>query len=77
MSDCDACCSHGGCCTLPAGHEGLHGSGGSGGKIYCTWDDASGVSRAEADRILIGKRGAYGEAIAAVRNAIEEAIGND
>lgn len=46
-NECISYCSHGGCCMLDAGHEGLHDS------TYCTWSDAEAVTEEEADAILL------------------------
>lgn len=45
-NECNSFCSHGGCCMLDAGHEGLHDS------TYCTWTDDEALTEEEADKVL-------------------------
>jgi hypothetical protein len=66
---CDSYCEHGGVCEKDRGHDGLHDSG------YCQWDDARGLTKAEADVLLIQNSGAVGEAIAAIEGVLRAALG--
>ena len=56
-------CKHGGVCIFKDEHT-IHFSG------YCLWNDNKGLSKEEADKILIQKMGNTGRAIALIENVL-------
>jgi hypothetical protein len=64
--NCPACCSHGGVCVLDKGHLGLHDS------RYCTWNDSEGLSKEEADALVLGKDPVIGSVILGMEDAFME-----
>jgi hypothetical protein len=70
---CESYCSHGGCCDLAPGHEGLHSSSG-----HCHWSDAEALTREAADAVLYDKPGgaeflAFGQPLADMLEAMIDA----
>lgn len=47
---CPHYCTHGGVCSLPSGHLGLHSASGT-----CSWPDAESISEEQADALFVTK----------------------
>lgn len=70
---CQSYCEHGGRCSQLPGHEGSHDSG------YCRWDDAHGITKAEADARLASQPGgsAYLGTLGVLSDLIEGMIDDE
>lgn len=66
---CDTYCTHGGECSLEAGHDGLHDASG-----YCQWADEDSVDKAEADARFIKTGGTLAEIIIEVEDTIRDRL---
>ena len=66
---CMSYCKHGGVCILERDHKENHNSN------YCDWGDKEGLTKTQADKIMIEKNGEFGRLIADTERNILEAMG--
>ncbi|MCH7568411.1 MAG: hypothetical protein IIA87_03235 [Nanoarchaeota archaeon] len=69
IDPCMSYCKHGGVCILESGHKEKHNSN------YCVWDDEEGLTKEEADKILIRKNPTIGKIIAKTEEIILKKMG--